>query len=65
MIYFDDLEIPWHEGLTVAGLLEKVDDGYNHVVVKVNGRPVSRPHFDATPVPDGARIIPIPMIAGG
>ena len=65
MIYFDDKEFVWHEGLTVADLLGSVADGHDLAVVKVNGRLVSRPQFDATPVPDGARIIPIPMIAGG
>ena len=65
MIYFDELEIPWHEGLTMAELLEQVPDGPTYAVVKMNGRPVSRPHFEKTLVPDDARITPIPMIAGG
>ena len=65
MIYFEGQEIPWHQGLTVTGLLEQVADGHDYAVVKVNGRLLSRPQFDTTPVPDGARVIPIPMIAGG
>ena len=65
MIIFDDKELSWHEGLTMAGLLEQVADGQAYAVVKMNGRLVSRPHFEKTLVPDGARVTPIPMIAGG
>ena len=65
MIYFDELELSWHEGLTLAGLLEQVADGQTYAVVKMDGRLVSRPNFEKTWVPDGARITPIPMIAGG
>ena len=65
MISFDDTQIPWQEGLTMAGLLEKVADGHKYAVVKMNDRLVSRPYFETTLVPDGARVTPIPMIAGG
>ena len=65
MIYFDDKELPWYEGLTMAGLLQQVPDGQTYAVVKMNGRLVSRPSFEETLVPDGARVTPIPMIAGG
>ena len=65
MIYFNDNEFSWHPGLTMAGLLAQVEDGHTYAVVKMNGRLVSRPHFETTLVPDGARVRPIPMIAGG
>ena len=65
MITFDDTVIPWQQGLTMADVLEQVMDGQTYAVVKMNGRLVSRPHFEKTLVPDGARVTPIPMIAGG
>jgi len=65
MIYFDEAEIPWHEGLTMADVIDQVADGQAYAVVKMNGRLVSRPRFEKTLVPDGARVVPIPMIAGG
>lgn len=65
MVYFDDMAVAWQEGMTVADLLDTVAVGYPYAVVKLDGRPVSRPHFASTPVPDGTRITPIPMIAGG
>ncbi len=65
MIHLDEQEIPWEAGLTLATLLSRLDDGHIYAVVKLNGRLVSRPHFATTPVPDGARVTPVPMIAGG
>ncbi|BBO71697.1 hypothetical protein DSCA_56270 [Desulfosarcina alkanivorans] len=65
MIYLDDREIPWQEGLTVAAMLAGLADGHLYAVVKLDGRLVSRPHFSTTPIPDGARVRLIPMIAGG
>ena len=49
----------------MATLLAQLDDGHIYAVVKLDGKLVSRPHFDTTPVPDGARVTLIPMIAGG
>jgi len=65
MVYFDDIAVAWQEGMTVADLLDNVAVGYHYAVVKLDGLLVSRPHFASTPVPDGSRITPIPMIAGG
>jgi thiamine biosynthesis protein ThiS len=65
MVSLGDRDIPWQAGLTVATLLAELQDGHRYVVVKLNGKLVSRPHFASTPVPDGSRVTPIPMIAGG
>lgn len=65
MVYFDNIAIAWQEGMTVADLLDRMAAGYHYAVVKLDGRLVSRPHFASTPVADGSRIVPIPMIAGG
>ena len=54
--------ITLHNGQEV---LEEVVDGHKYAVVKLNGKPVSKPDFNRTPVPDHAEIILIPMIAGG
>lgn len=65
MISVGDAKIPWREGLTVAGLLANLADGHIYAVVRLDGKLICRPQFDTTPVPDGARVTPIPMIAGG
>lgn len=65
MIVVDGIEISWKQGLTVAELLSAVEGGHQIAVVRINGRLVSRPHFETTWVPDGAEVVLIPMIAGG
>ena len=65
MITVGQEKIPWKEGMTVAQVLEAIADGHKYAVVRVNGKLVSRPNFEKTPVPDHAEFIPVPMIAGG
>ena len=65
MVHVDGQELSWQAGMTVAALLAQLKDGHIYAVVKLDGKLVSRPHFNITPVPDGARITLIPMIAGG
>jgi len=65
MITVGEEKIPWQEGMTVAQVLEAMQDEHFYAVVRVNGKLVSRPNFEKTPVPDHAEIILIPMIAGG
>ena len=65
MITVGEEKIPWQEGMTVATLLETIEDGHKYAVVRVNGKVVSRPNFGQTPIPDKAQIRLIPMIAGG
>lgn len=56
---------PWREGMTVAQLLKEMNDPYPYAVVRLNGKLVSLPDFDKTPIPDEAEIFFIPIIAGG
>lgn len=65
MVTVGEQSFSWQEGLTVAALLAQLEDGHIYAVVKLDGKLVCRPHFNSTPVPDGARITLIPMIAGG
>ena len=65
MITVSGQDFPWREGMTVADLLQEIDDAHPYAVVRINDRYVSRPHFDKTTVPDGSTVFLIPMIAGG
>ncbi len=65
MITIGKEKISWEKGMTVAQVLETVEDGHKYAVVRVNGKLISRPNFEKTPVPDRAEFIPVPMIAGG
>ncbi len=65
MILVGGEQMDWHEGMTIAHVLRAMANGHQYAVVKLNGKPVSKPYFETTPVPDGAEIVPLPMIAGG
>lgn len=51
--------------MTVGDLLRDLNDSYPYAVVRINGKHVSRPDFDKTPIPDDSEIYLIPMVAGG
>jgi thiamine biosynthesis protein ThiS len=65
MIVLNGKELPWQEGMTIADLLNSLNDAHHYAVVRVNGKYVSRPHFDDYHLPDKAEIFLIPMVAGG
>lgn len=65
MIHVDEKEFAWREGLTVAALLKELKGTKTFAVVRMDGKYITRPKFDQTVIPDGARILLIPMIAGG
>lgn len=65
MIRVAGKEHPWRPGMTVADLLRESEDAYDCPVVRVNDHYISRPNYEATPIPDEADVFFIPMIAGG
>lgn len=65
MITLDGKQVPWQPGINVEQLLKHVDRPQQYAVVRLNGKLVSRPIFNTTPVPDNAEVVLIPMIAGG
>lgn len=65
MIQVDDVPMTWEEGMTILGLLEQVENSACVSVVRLNGRLVSSPKFNQTPVPDNAVVQLLPLVAGG
>ena len=65
MVKVGDKQFAWHDGLTVAGLLELLGDEYDYPAVKLGQEIISKAKFAQTPVPDGAQLHLIPLIAGG
>jgi thiamine biosynthesis protein ThiS len=65
MIRIRGKEHPWREGMTVADLLQELGTSYPYAVVRVNGKVVSRPHFEKATIPDQAEVLLVPMISGG
>jgi sulfur carrier protein ThiS len=51
--------------MTVADLLDALDDPQPCAVVRINEQYITRPNFKKTTVPDNAQVFLIPMIAGG
>lgn len=65
MVKAGDIELPWHEGMTISDILHKLEDAYPYAVARVDGRLVSRPDFHNVTVPDGSEVFLLPLIAGG
>lgn len=65
MITIGKEKIPWKQGMTVAQALAALNKDHPFVVVRINGKLVSKPNFDKTLVDNDSKIEPIPMIAGG
>jgi thiamine biosynthesis protein ThiS len=65
MINVNDEDMDWFEGMTVSGLIEKIENTDHCAAVRVNNVLVSSPNFDKTIIPDNAVIYLLPLIAGG
>ena len=58
-------EIPWEPGITVTRLLEICGYTSPHIHVFLDDELVQPPEYDTTPIPDGAEVRVLHMIAGG
>ncbi len=65
MIQVDDKQIPWRKEMTVTMLIEALGETYEYPAVRINNKIVSRPQFDQTTVPDGAKVFLIHLVPGG
>ena len=65
MITVNGKKITWREGMTVAELLNDLNDSYTYILVRINDKQVSRPAFDKALIPDNSNIFLVPMVAGG
>ena len=65
MITVSDKKLAWREGMTIADLLDELDDPHAYAVVRINEIYVTRPNFEKTTIPDGSEVYLIPMVAGG
>lgn len=65
MITVDDKKMAWSQGMTVKKILEQLEHVQFCAAVRLNGRLVSTPAFETTPVPDNSVIYLLPLIAGG
>lgn len=65
MITVDKKRLPWREGLTVAQVMQMLDDSYDYPAVRIHHQIIPKAKFEQTLVPDDVEILLIPLIAGG
>jgi sulfur carrier protein ThiS len=65
MIIVDGEKMAWHQDMTLEQVIAGLEVNHIFPVVRLNGKPISRPHFSGTFVADGDVVEPIPQIAGG
>ncbi len=57
--------VDWEEGLTINGLLRKMNYTFRLLVIKMNGALVKKDQYETTAVPPGAKVDVIHLISGG
>ncbi|MBU8910723.1 MAG: sulfur carrier protein ThiS [Desulfobacterales bacterium] len=65
MIEVDEKQVQWSENMTIASLLETLDNVEFCSVVRLNGKLVSSPKFTETIIMDNSKIQLLPLVAGG
>jgi sulfur carrier protein len=65
MLIVNDEPLEYDPGMTVADVLKKKNYIWRMLAVFINGEFVRRGTYDQTPVPDGAEVKVLHMIAGG
>ena len=57
--------MPWSEPMTLASLLQNLENVEFCSVIRLNGKLVSSPKFPDTIVKDNSKIELLPLVAGG
>ncbi len=65
MIEVDGQKIAWSEHMTLATLLQRLENVQFCSVVRLNGKLVSSPKFSETKITDNSKIELLPLVAGG
>jgi sulfur carrier protein len=65
MLQVNDTPLEYHPGMTVEDVLKKKHYVFRMLAVWIDGEFVARGTYDKTPVPDGADVKVVHMIAGG
>lgn len=65
MIEVDGQKMTWSEHMTLATLLQNLENVEFCSVVRLNGKLVSSPNFSKTRIKDHSKIELLPLVAGG
>jgi sulfur carrier protein len=57
--------VPWRRGMTVSDLLAEMRFTFRLVIVTIDGTRVPHDAFEVTPIPNGADVRVIHLMAGG
>jgi thiamine biosynthesis protein ThiS len=57
--------LPWHEGMTVRGVLDAMGYSYALITVTLNGELVQEEDYEHCRVPDGAELNVFHLAHGG
>jgi len=64
-IIVNENRIDWEKGLTIDGILKKMNYTFKMLVISVNGTLVKKDEYETYEVPEGAEVKVIHLIAGG
>jgi sulfur carrier protein len=65
MLQVNDEPLEYEAGMTVESILKRKNYKFRMIAVWINGEFIPRGTYDKTPVPDGADVKVVHMIAGG
>ena len=65
MIRVNGESVEWHRGMTVSDVLRLLNYRFPLLIVRIDGRLVSRSDYGTTEVADGISMDAIHMISGG
>jgi len=65
VIEVDGQKIAWSENMTLATVLQHLENTEFCSVVRLNGKLVSSPKFSETRITDNSKIELLPLVAGG
>jgi len=65
MIKVNGENLEWESGMTVRDVLRKMNYTFPLLIVRLDGRLISRSDYDTTEVPDGTLMDAIHLISGG
>ncbi len=65
MILVNGKEVGYEDGMTVKRLLEKLNYTFPMIIVRVNGKLVSKEEWETFVIPPGAKVQALHQIAGG
>ncbi|MDO4582162.1 MAG: sulfur carrier protein ThiS [Bacillota bacterium] len=65
MIKLNNDPYPYHEGMTIASLMEEKKFTFRNIVVRLNDVPIAKEKWDTTTIADGDVVLMAHLFGGG